>query len=303
MATTMQIQYHRMEINMKKIFNIILTFALLHIPFFAQQTSPYDSEVVFNFAQSLYEDGFWDEAESEFKKSLFLSDAINQNEYSFIQEQSIFTLTTIYNQNDDKTGIQWLEKNFSENLSLDIKEKVDFTNARLIFKERNQEEYFSFIDSISTDLEEYAPSFQLLTIISKDLFLYNISDAGIKANEALHEYAQFEKFAKACTSYSQKNVALATTLSIFIPGAGKWYTGNFSSFLSSFLSITSFIGGTLYTGIESNWKDWRPYVFGTCALGLYITDIYGSYKAAKRYNEAQYRNLCQSLDLVYEESF
>ena len=87
MATTMQIQYHRMEINMKKIFNIILTFALLHIPFFAQQTSPYDSEVVFNFAQSLYEDGFWDEAESEFKKSLFLSDAINQNEYSFIQEQ------------------------------------------------------------------------------------------------------------------------------------------------------------------------------------------------------------------------
>lgn len=288
---------------MKKTLNLIFILSLLHIPFFAQTKSPYDSEVVFSFAQSLYEDGFWDEAESEFKRSLFISDAINQTEYSQMQEQTIFTLTTIYNQNDDKSGIQWLENNFSKNLSLDIKEKVDFTNARLIYKERNQEEYFTFVDSISSDLQNYSPSFQLLTVISKDLFLYNISDAGIKANEALHEYAQFEKFAKACTSYSQKNVALATTLSVLIPGAGKWYTGNFSSFLSSFLSITSFITATVYTGIESNWQDWRPYVFGSCALGLYITDIYGSYKAAKRYNNAQYRNLCQSLDLVYEESF
>lgn len=284
----------------KLLFTLILS-SIFTFQIYAQ--SPYDPKVVSAFAESLYEDGFWDEAESEFKRVLFLTEAEKQSSYTQEQEQILFTLTTIYNSQNNKTGIQWLENNFAENLSLDVKEKVDFANARLLYKERNQEDYFQFTTSIEQDLYEYQPSFQLLTVISKDLFLYNIEDAGIKANEALHEYAQFEQFSKACAAYNTKNVALATTLSILFPGAGKWYTGNFWSFFSSFLSISSFAGATVYTGMESNWKDWRPYVYGSCALVLYITDIYSSYKAAKRYNEAQYRNLCQTLDLVYDESF
>lgn len=291
---------------MKKTILSMITI-LFTISIFAQTNnkivSPFEPSVVTAFAQDLYENGFIDEAESEFKRSLFLQNASAQEQYTEQQEQIIFTLTSIYNAQDNKSGIQWLEDNFTKGLSLDVKEKVDFVNARLIFKERTADGFNEFIDSIQTDLSEYEPSFQLLTVISQDLFLYNIDDAAIKANEAFHEYKEFEQFSKACAKYNTKSAALATTLSIFIPGAGKWYTSSFNTFLTSFLTIGSFVGATVYTGIDSQWKDWRPYVFGTCALGLYIADIYSSYKAAKRYNEAQYRNLCSTLDLVYEDLF
>ncbi|MCQ2589893.1 MAG: hypothetical protein MJ179_05665 [Treponema sp.] len=286
---------------MKKLIMISLALIFTLSPLSAQ-VSPMEPEVVAAFGQNLYENGFIDEAESEFKRYLFL-EPVDESSFSEQQEQIIFNLTAIYNTQNNKSGITWLEDNFSKGLSLDIKEKMDFVNAKLLFKERDQQQFESFINNIEEDLENYQPSFQLLTSISKDLFLYNIEDARDKANTALKDYQQFEQFAKACAAYNTKSAALATTLSVLIPGAGKWYTGNFLSFLSSFASIGAFTAAAVYTGIQHDWKNWRPYVYGTCALGLYIADIYGSYQAAKRYNAAQYNNLCTSLDYVYEQSF
>ena len=286
---------------MKKYILLLTLFLNFAVSSFS--LSPFEPEVVSSFAQNLYETGFWDEAESEFKRALFLSGAVNQNPFSKQTEQNLFSLTTIYNANNDLDGLMWLQNNFSSKLNLDIKEKLDFSTTRLLFLSRNEKDFINFTNSIEKDLTQYSITFNALTTLSKDLFSHNISLVAKNALEISNDLPQFQDFSNACSSYNTKNAALATTLSILIPGAGKWYTGNFSSFISSFLSIGSFVAGTVYTGIESQWKSPRPYIFGTCALVLYIVDIYGANKAAKRYNNAQYLKLFEQLDSVYEKSF
>lgn len=302
---------------MKKcIFRFLIGFVLFTLSplCFAQELpSAYSPEVLTAFANDLYKNGFWDEAENEYKRSLFMWD-LNQTEDSYkgdrvnlplpvFQEQAVYTLTAIYNNQNNKNGITWLKQNYGSRVSIDIQEKIDLVNCRFIFMERNKEKLDSFTNSISSNLEEYQLPFQMLTLISQDVLSKDITAANVKATAVAREFEVFNNFVKLSSEYNTKNPALATVLSVFIPGSGKWYTGSFQAFLSSFLEVSSFVAGTVYTGIESNWQSWQPYVFGTVALILYSADIYGSYQSALRYNDAQFRHLCEALDLVYEELF
>ncbi len=118
--------------------------------------------------------------------------------------------------------------------------------------------------------------------------------------EAQGESSPFLKLGELASSYKLKKPGVALLLSTLIPGSGKWYTGSFGAFASSFLTIGTFAAGTVVTGIQSNWKSWQPYVFGVCGLVLYIADLYGSYQSAKRYNDVLYRHLCDETEKIYE---
>lgn len=290
-----------------KLISLIFILSLSSQAFCQVINDPFSCEGITAFADDLFQNGFLTEAETEYKRSLFLweitENAGKNQELPFYQERAIFTLTAIYNTQKNKDGLSWLNDNYSKKVAPDVKEKIDFVNCRFIFMERNEAAFNDYAQSIKADMENYDLPFQMISSISSDLLSKNITSASVKATAAAREFQVFNDFAKQSADYNTKSPALATVLSIFIPGSGKWYTGSFTAFLSSFLSISSFVAGTIYTGIESDWKSWRPYVIGTCGLILYATDIYGSYQSAKRYNDAQYRVLCESLDNVYEEIF
>lgn len=287
---------------MKKLFLIFTVLFLVKSALFCQKApSAYEPEIVAAFAQDLLDNGFLEEAVSEYKRSLFLGK--QKNKSLDFTESAVFNLCSIYNQLNDKDGIIWLKENFKDSVSKDVQEKIDFVDFRFLFLERDTDTFSNKFCTMGTVLPLYSKQTNDLVLISYDVLNNKISDANIKASFVVQELEVYKDFVTLSSDYKLKNKGLATMLSIFIPGSGKWYTGSFASFMSSFFSIASFTSACVYTGIQSEWKNWQPYVYGSIAAILYVTDIYGSYKSAQRYNQAKYRKLCESLDLVYEELY
>ncbi len=93
-----------------------------------------------------------------------------------------------------------------------------------------------------------------------------------------------------------KSPALAATLSTLLPGTGKIYTGDWKDALFGLLIL----GGNAYAsyrgfknkGIQSV----QGWTFGIIGFGFYLANIFGSHKAAKRYNTSAQTNLRMQID-------
>ncbi len=82
-----------------------------------------------------------------------------------------------------------------------------------------------------------------------------------------------------------KSPFLAGTLSTFVPGLGKVYTKNYGDALISFL-FTGLNAWQSYRGFKKDgFRSVRGWIFGGFAASFYLGNIYGSVKAAKRYNK------------------
>lgn len=256
---------------------------------------PYSPEVTKNFAFDLYQTGFYDEAESEFRRYLFTTSDIDDN--------AVITLASIYNEKNNLTGINWITLNIRPKLNFAAKEKVDIVQGRLLFRNGDRDNFAQFADSIQNDLENFSLDFKNLIPLSNLILFRNFEEAKELAKNAAEQNQIFIDVSNSLNEYKEKSPGLALTLSMLLPGAGKFYTGSYSQGITSLLSVASFASACAYSGIESEWKSWKPYVYGGCGLVLWIVDIYGSYQSAKRYNAALYRDLCTTTEQVYEEIF
>ena len=292
---------------MKKRFFYVLIILLVATlygqtkPAATSTPSPYEPSILKSFADSLYEEGFLTQAEGEYKRYLF-------SQTDFLQENtdlqtSLLALSNIYKKQNDTNGITWLKENFYDSAIFSVKEKINFTQAGFVFKTRNASDFSLFTASFEQDKQDFSRVFTDL-IDTSVLVLHN--DIGGLKNQCARlsrTNPDYEKLNSLCIDYKIKSPGLALFLSTIIPGSGKWYTGSFGTFVSSFLMVGSFVAGTVITGIQTEWKSWQPYVFGTCGLVLYIAEIYGAYQSAKRYNQAQYRRLCEEIDKLYEKEY
>lgn len=282
---------------MKKLILISAIIFTFLTNLFSQNTQKYPdayaAPTVKAFAQDLYTNGFLDEAESEFRRYLFMS---GTNDIESIQ-----SLSYIYNEKNNLSGINWLCDNFYTGTLTKENLLMKSVQGRLIFKQRNLDDYLNFTNTIVPLLIPENVVFTNLVNICTLLLQQNIEDAknaAAFANESAPE--TFGGLNNLFLSYKYKKPGLALFLSMLVPGSGKWYAGSIKTGFTSFLSVGGFIGTTVYYGITTKWKSWQPYVFGSLSLILYITDVYGSYQAAKRYNEAEYRHLCEEADKIHE---
>ena len=292
---------------MKKLFLIIFTFSILKLAVYSQDTSaknipsPYEPEILKSFADSLFEEGFLTQAEGEYKRYLFSKQFPDIKDLNF--QSSLITLTDIYKTQNNTKGIHWLRQNFYDAATVPVKEKINFTQAAFIFKTRSADDFSTFEDSFEEDKSSFSRTF--LDLIDTSVLVLNKDIGGLKNQCARlsRTNLDYEKLNTLCLNYKTKSPGLALFFSTVIPGSGKWYTGSFGAFVSSFLAIGSFVAGTIITGIQTEWKSWQPYVFGTGGLVLYIAEIYGAYQSAKRYNAAQFRALCEETDRIYEKEY
>ena len=95
----------------------------------------------------------------------------------------------------------------------------------------------------------------------------------------------YKKITDESAKLRYKSPALATGLSILIPGAGKVYTKDWKDGLISFITVVAG-GWQAYVGYQ---KKGTSSVYGWInaglCLGFYSGNIYGTAKAAKRYNK------------------
>lgn len=293
---------------MKKVFLCIIVFfsafylqaqsnkAGLVIP------SPYEPDVLKAFADSLYSQGFLSQAEGEYKRLLFAlpEEEVLQNQNA---QTSLLALSNIYKKQNNLGGIVWLKENFYSQAQLPVKEKINFVQAEFLFKERNAGNFCNFSDSLLAERKDFSPDLKNLIDVSELLLKNDIGGLRAFTTGLTALNPDYQELNNLCKSYKLKSPGLALFLSSLLPGSGRWYTGSFGAFTSSFLTIGTFAAGTIYTGIKSEWKSWQPYVFGTCGLVLYIVELYGSYQSAKRYNNALYRVLCEETEKLYEKEY
>ncbi|MBO4532085.1 MAG: hypothetical protein J5726_00095 [Treponema sp.] len=293
---------------MKKVFTVLwlITFCAftgMNAKAFAQEPSPYAPSTVKAFADSLYGQGFLTQAEGEYKRYLYSFDFNSQLEASQILEfqSTLNSLCGIYKSQQNKTGVQWLRNNFYGAADNSIKQRMNLLQGKYIFMERNAAAFESFCQPL--ELTAFTADFSSLIKASGLVLNKNIAELSELCKQTVGEQGEASPFfalGELAASYKLKKPGVALLLSTLIPGSGKWYTGSFGAFTSSFLTIGSFVAGTVVTGIQTNWKSWQPYVFGACGLVLYIADLYGSYQSAKRYNDALYRHLCEETEKIYE---
>lgn len=293
---------------MKKVFLCIIVFlSALYLQAQSNKAglvipSPYEPDVLKAFADSLYSQGFLSQAEGEYKRLLFAlpEEEVLQNQNA---QTSLLALSNIYKKQNNLGGIVWLKENFYSQAQLPVKEKINFVQAEFLFKERNAGNFCNFSDSLLAERKDFSPDFKNLVDVSELLLKNDIGGLRAFTTGLAALNPDYQELNNLCKSYKLKSPGLALFLSSLLPGSGRWYTGSFGAFTSSFLTIGTFAAGTIYTGIKSEWKSWQPYVFGTFGLVLYIVELYGSYQSAKRYNNALYRVLCEETEKLYEKEY
>lgn len=104
-------------------------------------------------------------------------------------------------------------------------------------------------------------------------------------------YSEHSILIKQALNHRYKSPLIATGLSAIIPGAGKLYTKDWKDGIFSLLAIgsmafQSYRGFAKYgTGRGSGW------IYGSIGAVFYAGNIYGTHKAAKRYNSKLKENV------------
>ena len=107
----------------KSILLIITLFMVTRV--FAQNA--YSPEMLKAFADDLYVQGFWDEAESEYKRYFF---AVNN---AAIDDNSVLNLSHIYFQEKNKTGIEWINSNLKRSCGFAVQSRLEYIDASFMF--------------------------------------------------------------------------------------------------------------------------------------------------------------------------
>jgi len=112
-------------------------------------------------------------------------------------------------------------------------------------------------------------------------------------------FLQLASIANQTTDIKYKSPLISSGLSVIVPGLGKAYSGYWKDGLFSLL-FTSIAAWQAYRGFNKNGtKSAYGWIYGGIALGFYTGNIYGSYKAANKYNETINHSIYHQIEEVY----
>ncbi len=110
----------------------------------------------------------------------------------------------------------------------------------------------------------------------------------IPSEEKLPRRPDLENLIKRAESAKKKKPWVATALSVPVPGLGKAYAGEWKDGLISllFVGVNTWLA---YRRYEQEGRDtFWGWVHGGLAVGFYVGNLYGSNKAARRYNKNKF---------------
>ena len=262
-----QIRYMKKSIKIfiaQLCFLFFITGALAAL----QKSEPYED--IYNYAQALYQAQALEQAETEFKRYIFMQDYA-QEQGNFVT-QSFCTLANIYEKQERwslaaltiQKAINSIEQNGNEEASADTSALTDalrIQHIKYLYKSyQNSKKYLSddlFIFSymklpdISDTVKQCAYSAAISNAVTNGRIEYaqkTYEEAEKLFPQSLTEQqrqvvnAGFMKLA----SFKPKNQKLAGYLS-FIPGLGQLYAANYKDSLNAFLLNGSIIAVSVYS--------------------------------------------------------
>lgn len=118
-----------------------------------------------------------------------------------------------------------------------------------------------------------------------------------------HEmFGPYKPIISESENIKHRNAGLAALMSTVVPGAGKFYTGDWKDGAVSFIFI-GLTGYQAYRGFDKyGTKSAYGWIYGGLDLGLYLGNIYGTYKSAKNFNKKHEDALVKKAQLLFSHN-
>ncbi len=263
-----------MTIHLKFIivlFNLFFLFAL---------SPAQDIDEMLGFAKSLYVQGDYYRAITEYKRVLFFSPA----ESTLVREKAVLGIGgALFSGREYARSGEWLNTHLSE--FKDTEQHMEAT--RLMCRGFLRAKSGSRLTNIIVELNDSSPEIQLYAGLA-----YASIGSWQKASLIFQKLSKDNQFGQIAKNYNKisvegeqaawKSPKKASFLNI-IPGIGYWYAGHKQTAVASFIVNTVFIGATIQA-FKTNQNILGGFL-SLFSISWYAGNIYGAVKATQRYND------------------
>lgn len=260
---------------MKKIFFLIVIFhySLLNGSYCSAQNL-FDLSHTKNFADYLYQSGQYNLAAEECERWLFLQPESDSASLLLLRS---YRKGGLYSQGISKAKLLFPD---FEKMNVSVAKEYSI----LLLLNRN----FITVDSFLSVENHLSSMDRDYLLMNKNLIQKKWKEAEqiylSNNNSDTRAFAPYSIVFKSYKDLPHRYAGLAMTMSTIIPGTGKIYSGDWKDALFSMLLIGA-SGIQSYRGFERNGtKSVYGWIFGGFSAGLYLGNIYGSFKSAKDFN-------------------
>ena len=258
---------------MKRIFFFVVAFSLFTFHFCRAQNL-FDLQHTKSFADYLYQSGQYKLAAEECERWLFLQP---ESDSASLLLMKSYRKGGMYQQGISKTKMIFPDY---EKMNPPIAKEYSI----LLLLNRN----FSQADSFLKTETVFSNEDKDYLLMNKNLMQKNWKGAEqIYLKNNYSDTRAFAPYSIVFNEYKElphRSAALAMTMSTIVPGTGKFYTGDWKDAIFSIVLIGA-SGVQAYRGFnEKGVKSAYGWIFGGFGAGLYLGNIYGSFKSAKDFN-------------------
>jgi hypothetical protein len=289
----MTIRYHQISSSHRA--GSYLLFFMLVLPFYCYSQDLYDMENSKKYAEYLYSGRQYKLAAEEYERLVFF----DSNNINFkLRLVKSYRLT-----GDLRSGISHMNSFYgNSNFNMPEPMAIEFVKLQLLSDSlKVVNDFLSRNNTMSLQSKAIYQSCDLL--LKGD---YKTADLLVKTSVVSNPSfpGSLISLSEAAAKTKFKSPFVAAGFSAIIPGTGKFYTKNWADGIFSIL----FVAGNAwqsYRGFkEHGIKSAYGWAFGTLSASFYIGNIFGSAKAARRYNLLKRNEIeNKTFEIVRSDSF
>lgn len=253
----------------------------------------YDFQHSAQFAEHLYSSKQFNLATTEYERLVFLSPASDSLQLRLLQSYQ--------KAGSNKNGLQRAIQLYPSLNKMPPIIAPQYVGMLL------KEHYFSEADTFITQYTWASSHEKIVMKASLEVFQGNWKMANTYTKQLnKQKYPLASSYAEVIDQgliIHSKSPVLASMLSAVVPGSGKLYTGDWKDGILAFI-MTAGSGWQAYRSFNrKEGQSVRGLIFASLTAGFYIGNIYGSHKAAKRYNRNQKQKLINKIETIFSSSF
>jgi tetratricopeptide (TPR) repeat protein len=273
--------------NLRIFIPILLFFLIISFRSEAQEDL-YDAENSKKFANFLYMSSEYSLAAEEYERVLFFSPDD--------EDVKINLLKSYRYSGQYKKGLMRIDELFP--LKTNISNDVFMEYSRFLLTNNLIEESKKLTLIVNNVDQEYKD----IVDVACCLYEYDWEEADRKMSSVLKTneyYLPFSALISQGKEIKYKSPALSGALSAVVPGLGKVYSGYWKDGLIAFL-FTSVSSWQSYRGFKKDGiKSPYGWIYGFMSVGFYVGNIYGSVKAANKYNYTKNHIISHEIEEIF----
>jgi len=294
----------------KKRLNVFYFVLIISISFLFPSicwSNIFESQQVFDFANSLFEEGDYRNAINEYNRYLYFNP-----DGAFAVEAQYRIAASYLNMEKFSKAIDAYRKVLKFDISQRLRQRTRTKIAECYLFKRD---YSQAIDEFNQFLDDYPQSDLairnqfMLGATYTEMEKWDLAEktwrkiySGTRSSESQslrNQTRNLTQLLKHFHRLPKRNAFLSGTLSAFLPGLGQAYCSRFSDGFYAFMVIGTLFAGTAYYIEQERYKIAVP--LGAVSLIFYAGNIYGGVRAAKVFNYKQKSDFVKMLKARIQE--